>query len=239
MLTDFHNHFLPQIDDGAETVAVSARMCQYSFAQGIKRIMATPHFRTDTQTITEFLRSRGNAYTAYKKMCPLTASQVIIQLGAEVALTEGVSLLIDLDKLTLARSKYIMIELPVFGYEKWIDAELNCIMYRNKLIPVFSNIERYELFYPKDVFERLLHTPKALFQINTRSMLNKSTGLIIKKLLDNNQRILFGTNAHNMNSRAPEWTVARERLNELLGETRYNILVLQNNAFLNPKLTVK
>lgn len=238
MLTDFHNHFLPHIDDGAETAAVSARICDYSWAQGIKRIIATPHFYPEKESVKDFLRRRSNAYSSYRKYASAFAS-LTIQLGAEIALSEGISLIDNFDKLTIARSPYIFIELPVFQFDKWIFSELNCILYRHKFIPIFSNIERYQIAYPSEAFESLLKTPKAIFQINTRSLLNQKTGLIIKDLLRKNRMVLFGSNAHNMNSRAPEWSVARERLISLLGNTQYNILVLQNNAFLNPKMAKK
>lgn len=238
MLADFHNHFLPQIDDGAETPAVSARICEYSWAQGIKRIVATPHYSPYKESVRAFLRRRGQAYLAYRSHASPRAP-VTIQLGAEVVLAEGVSLIANFEKLTIARSDYIFIELPIFQYERWVTTELNSILYRHKLIPVFSNIERYQICYPPELFESLLKTPRAVFQINTRSLLNPKTGILIKDLLKNKRTVLFGSNAHNMNSRAPEWSVARERLIRLLGKTQYNILVLQNNAFLNPKFLNK
>lgn len=43
-LVDTHNHILPGIDDGAKNFEESLRMCQIAVDEGIKTIVATPHY---------------------------------------------------------------------------------------------------------------------------------------------------------------------------------------------------
>ena len=44
MLTDCHNHILPEMDDGSKSVEMSVAMLQMMQKQGIARVIATPHF---------------------------------------------------------------------------------------------------------------------------------------------------------------------------------------------------
>ena len=44
MLTDYHCHILPKMDDGSESVEMSIKMLEMMKLQGVDRIIATPHF---------------------------------------------------------------------------------------------------------------------------------------------------------------------------------------------------
>lgn len=44
MLTEYHCHILPGIDDGSDSVETSLQMVEMMKAQGVERICATPHF---------------------------------------------------------------------------------------------------------------------------------------------------------------------------------------------------
>ena len=43
-MTDIHAHILPGIDDGPETMEETRRMLRKAFEQGIRSIIATPHY---------------------------------------------------------------------------------------------------------------------------------------------------------------------------------------------------
>lgn len=43
-MIDFHCHILPNLDDGPKTMDESILMCKYAYCQGIRSIIATPHF---------------------------------------------------------------------------------------------------------------------------------------------------------------------------------------------------
>lgn len=42
-MIDLHAHILPQLDDGAKTMAESIEMCRRSYRDGIRTVVATPH----------------------------------------------------------------------------------------------------------------------------------------------------------------------------------------------------
>ena len=45
---DIHCHIVPGVDDGAENLKMSVRMLQKEYDDGVRGIIATPHFRYDT-----------------------------------------------------------------------------------------------------------------------------------------------------------------------------------------------
>lgn len=44
MLTDYHCHVLPGIDDGSETSEISEKMLDLMKMHGVGRVILTPHF---------------------------------------------------------------------------------------------------------------------------------------------------------------------------------------------------
>ena len=64
MVTDFHSHILPAIDDGSATVEESVAMLRMEAEQGITHVVATPHFYAAHQTPETFLQARDAAEAA-------------------------------------------------------------------------------------------------------------------------------------------------------------------------------
>ena len=63
MLTEYHCHILPGIDDGSDSVETSLQMVEMMHAQGVERICATPHFYAHReQSVAGFLKKRQDAY---------------------------------------------------------------------------------------------------------------------------------------------------------------------------------
>ena len=61
MVTDFHSHILPEIDDGSRSVEESIAMLRIEAEQGIRHVVATPHFYPQYQTPEVFLEKRDRA----------------------------------------------------------------------------------------------------------------------------------------------------------------------------------
>ena len=74
--TDYHCHILPGIDDGAENAAASVKMIALLHEQGVRRIVATPHFYAHREnSVKEYLEkrrlqsSRGEAARGGEALC--------------------------------------------------------------------------------------------------------------------------------------------------------------------------
>ena len=60
-MTDMHCHILPGMDDGSRSAAESLSMLEASAAQGVDRIVATPHFYAGENSPEVFLSPAGRS----------------------------------------------------------------------------------------------------------------------------------------------------------------------------------
>ncbi|MBR2086968.1 MAG: capsular polysaccharide biosynthesis protein, partial [Oscillospiraceae bacterium] len=59
MLTEYHCHILPGIDDGSDSAETSLKMVEQMKQQGVERIVATPHFYAHREkSVANFLAKR-------------------------------------------------------------------------------------------------------------------------------------------------------------------------------------
>jgi protein-tyrosine phosphatase len=65
---DFHSHILPEVDDGSQSVDESILMINALAEQGIDRIVATPHFYANDESVSEFLVRRQKAYNEFNTL---------------------------------------------------------------------------------------------------------------------------------------------------------------------------
>ena len=71
MLTEYHCHILPQIDDGSKSIEMSLKMAEIMQAQGVERIIATPHFYAHREkSVSDYLQKRQSAYAKIKEKLP-------------------------------------------------------------------------------------------------------------------------------------------------------------------------
>ena len=84
MVTDFHSHVLPGIDDGSSCVEESIAMLQAARQQGIDRIIATPHFYANYDSPEHFLRKRDEAEALLREEMVKYDDLPELMIGAEV-----------------------------------------------------------------------------------------------------------------------------------------------------------
>ena len=114
MLTDYHCHILPGIDDGSPDAETSLAMIEMMRTQGVERIIATPHFYAhEERSLTEYLIRREEAFDSIADFAVIKN----IFLGAEIAIEHGISMISGIDKLAMEESDMILLELPFRDYE--------------------------------------------------------------------------------------------------------------------------
>ena len=210
MLTEHHCHILPQIDDGSNSVEMSLEMIKMMRSQGVERIIATPHFyaHRERNDIKAYLAKRQ---TAYDKIVQADNSNSDIMLGAEVAIEHGLHSIPDIDKLRLADTNYILLELPYAGFQRWYLDEITDISYEYGFTPIIAHIHRYLDYYSKSEYEEVLKLD-AIFQINNEAFGNFKEKRFVKKLIKEGYPYLFGSDAHNLTDRKPNWDLLQKKV---------------------------
>ena len=202
MYTDIHCHVIWGVDDGAETEEEMQKMLREAAADGIDKMICTPHvtpgvyrfpeedFEAHYAAAEAYIREENLGITMYK--------------GAELLYTDSTPRLLADGKVpTLAGSRYAMIEFsPTHSWDFIRDALQK--VYRVGCIPVIAHMERYPAIKSLDQVRELKKKYETLVQINARTMTRKIPffrrkffdGLFTERLVD-----FIATDTHAMPGR--------------------------------------
>lgn len=200
-LFDVHGHFLPGMDDGCKTPEESLQVLQSSYAQGVRRMIATPHYYP-VETVSDFLRRRQAACSRLAEAVWEHKDIPRICLGAEVAYRPGLGYLEDLQKLCIGSSRYLLLELPFTRWNRELVRDVRNMCTVAGITPILAHIERYLDNGQMDILEQLLELD-VLVQMNASYLLHFSTARKGRQLLKNGTVQLLGSDCHNMTSRPP------------------------------------
>ncbi len=213
-MIDFHSHILPGMDDGSKSVEESVEMLNALSEQGITRVVATPHFYANDESVSEFLGRRQESLEKLSRN--LSPQMPQIMLGAEVRYYEGLSRHENIRDLCLQGTKLLLIEMPECRWSEFAIRELTDIACGGRIIPVLAHIERCIFLQKKEVLFRLLHNG-VLMQINAEFLSGFLSRGKAVKLLKNNQVHFIGSDCHNMQSRPPDIGKAYQTVFNKLG----------------------
>ena len=143
MMTDWHSHILPGIDDGSASVEQSIAMLEMEAAQGVRRVIATPHFYPQHHTPERFLEKRNRAEDLLRQAMAGRRDLPEVLVGAEVYYFQGISESDALKDLTIRGTGCILIELPMSRWGEEIFRDLQAIWEKRGVIPVVAHIDRY------------------------------------------------------------------------------------------------
>ncbi len=228
-MIDTHSHFLPGIDDGADSVESALKILEDLKNQGVDTVVSTSHYYEWQEDISSFLSRREQAYNILiENMQKLGGEYPNIVLGAEVALTPEIPKSEDLKKLCIGDTNNILIELPYSGYHEWIPYAIFEISSRHGLVPVLAHFERFCTSKNKlQQYKELLALDVKL-QINTESFLYRKPFKVIKHLAKEGAIDVIGSDTHNMTSRKSTFADGIKRIDKKFGKDF--LVKLDNNA---------
>lgn len=219
MITDYHTHVLPGIDDGACNKDMSLKMLQLLKIQGVNQVIATPHFYAHRESSVEcFLKKRQQALEQIEEISPLP-----VLTGAEIYIEHGISEMQGLEKLAIQGTNLILLELPYMKYEKWISEEIYNISAEYGLKVILAHIHRYIEYYSNEQMKQILYTD-AVFQINNEAFESLSKRSFVKSLIKQNKPVVFGSDCHNVTERKPNWKLVKRKCNPDILENASRIL---------------
>lgn len=215
-MTEMHCHLLPGIDDGSDSAETSKKMLEMIKSQGVTRIYATPHFYAHReQGVERFLEKRKKAFEEL--------GETDILLGAEVSIEHGISELPGIEKLAYQGTDMILLEFPYAKYCPWMETEIFNIAAEYKLKPVIAHIHRYIDFFTKEQMEHILDFP-VIFQVNNEAFSDWRQKRFVKKLLNYEMPVVFGSDSHDLTKRKPNWDVFRKNRRQSLAEQSDSII---------------
>lgn len=203
ILTDFHSHILPGMDDGSADVSTSLEMLRRESAQGISRVVATPHFYARYEQPEDFLERRDRAEEALRTAMAECSGMPELRIGAEVYYFRGISESEWLPRLTIRDTTAVLIEMPPAPWTDAMYRELADIWDKRGITPIIAHIDRY--IRPLRTFgiPRALEQLPVLVQANGSFFLNRKTASMAMRMLKADRIQLLGSDCHNLTDRTP------------------------------------
>lgn len=240
-MIDTHCHVIPGIDDGAGDIETSLEMLKIAEEDGIKTIIATPHYyRNKYECNIEDAKKRLDVL---KELSQNEGISVEIIQGQEVFLDKyTVNLYKDGTIGTINNSKYILVETSFVG-SKPKDVLEN--IYEIRLLgltPILAHPERYGFIIQDNSSINEFIKEGCLFQI-TSSSITGVFGKDVKKtsenLIKNGICNFIGSDAHTTGRRSPKMKEALEEVRKL-NEDIYESIEKNSQAIIsNKELDIK
>ena len=229
-IIDTHSHILPGLDDGASDMKESICLLRQARRQGIRSVIATPHYSGRFPNICPD-RIRLLCREVQEQAQAELQTEIRIWPGQEIMYSEeAVSLLDKGDLLTIADTRYVLIEfLPAAPYSYIFRAvkEIALAGYR----PILAHAERYQALREVGRLEEL-KKQGSLIQLNFRPVGGKwyqETPRWCRKVLKDGLADFLGTDMHNTGGRGPETEKAVKWMKKELSSS-YTEAVLRKNV---------
>lgn len=214
---DFHSHILPGIDDGSTCVEESIAMLKMEAEQGIRHVIATPHFYPRHDRPERFLRRRKEAEARLREEMEKHTGLPQVSVGAEVHFFSGISHSDILSALTIDQKKCILIEMPHIPWTEKMYRELEDIREECGLTPILAHLDRYiGPLRTHGIPERVEQLP-VLVQANAGFFLRRTTAGMALRMLKEDRIHLLGSDCHNLEERSPNLGFAVQKIQQRLG----------------------
>lgn len=214
-MLDLHSHILPEMDDGSKSVEMSHAMLDLMGQQGVRTVIATPHFYASRDLPEAFLERRERAVGLLGNRKP---GQPQVLFGAEVAYFDGMGRSEQvLRQLQLGDSGLLLVEMPFGEWNKRIVREICDLPLQTGLTPVLAHVDRYR---GRDQLPRAMEEMLdcgVLFQCNAEPFLQFGSRGWALKLVKMGAVHFLGSDAHNLTTRKPNLGDAARVIEKKLG----------------------
>lgn len=219
-MIDLHSHILPELDDGADSLAESLAMARMAVDSGITAVVATPHCAADRRE--EVLESWRLLSQALKE----TGIPLKLYPGMEIFGTgDTLRLLREGKLLTLNGSRYPLVEFDFGGpgeNRTRLLEELCSAGYR----PLVAHPERYACVQRDPRLVNEWFRMGCLMQVNRGSLLGRfgrHAQAMGVELVERGFAVAVATDAHSIRGRTPRmgdvWEALSGEISQLCAET--------------------
>ena len=228
-MIDIHSHIIPNVDDGARSVEETFNILKEAQEAGFTDVILTSHFllnyyETNAQ---ELIFWKEKLQEILKKQ----GTKINLHSGMEIYITNQMEELLENKKiLTLANSRYMLIELPLATNVKYFDYVVYYLEAKG-IKPIIAHPERYKCVQKDpDIVEEYIEKG-CLIQCNYGSIVNlygREAEKTIKTLLKKNQVHFLGSDVHRENGTYLIILVAIKKIRKIIGENKINELTTIN-----------
>ena len=230
-MIDIHSHILPGLDDGAESLEESLNMARMAEADGISKMVATPHlFRGSfVNNGLDIIEKKKNEL---QKLMRSEGIGLELFHGTEVYVTHNLieKVIKERENLVVNHGNNMLIEFPSGHIFSGVKNLIFDIMTEGIQI-IIVHPERNRVFQNDPDFLCQLINMGSLCQANSGSFTGRYGREVqetVFRFLDWSYLHFLGSDCHNTRSLSPNLSLAREKIKELAGEEIAQALVLDN-----------
>lgn len=229
MHIDIHNHCLPEVDDGADSLEDSLEMLRISERSGVGQIIVTPHYH--------YRRGHAPADKVCEKIAFLNQCakeqniKVHLYSGNEIYYCHDIVQLLDEHMmLTMAESQYALIEFsPSAAYEQMRNGLYKVIA--GGYHPILAHADRVDTLVDQIYqMDELIHMG-VYIQINLRSVKTEGSHAVrkfVKTAVKNDMVHFFATDAHHASVRTPDTADDVKYIQRKYGQNLLDLTMYEN-----------
>ena len=172
-IVDIHNHYINNVDDGAQSVKMSMDMLRQAAERGITDIVATPH-QLERDQLDPLHHRQDVIIENLEKLKEEVVKEKLpinLYLGGELYYSRSIPDVLNVKYFTYEnKKKYALVEFSM----SWAPEAQDRIFYelmQQDCTPILAHPERYSFFW--DFTDEIIHLLKmgTLLQINAGSLL--------------------------------------------------------------------
>lgn len=226
---DIHTHIVPGVDDGSENMEETKRMVKKAYQEGIRAIIATPHYGKWNAGYDKEKAVR--ACQKVRDWVRATYKDLNVYMGNEIYYSPGIIEDLRSGKArTMGGTDYVLVEFSAEEEYEKVYLGLRAFItagYR----PILAHVERYQCLQKELKRVKELVGLGVYIQVNARSFMgkrfDKRTAWSIM-LLENDLIHFIASDCHNSGSREPIMKTAVEKLLTFTDERTVERIVKTN-----------
>lgn len=240
-LYDIHNHILPGVDDGSDSMRLTMKLIKMEYESGVRNIMFTPHYfpRSSESKNEEISENIAEAYRSVCEVCVKEYPDVRLGLGNELFYrTEIIEELKSGRANTMGNTDYVLTEFNTdIKYSDMKKAMQDYIFAGYK--PILAHVERFICLYKEYDNMDLLREMGVKFQMNGENFID---GLFSRNrkyctsLVNDGYIDFIGTDTHNDTTRKPDIAEAAAYLNKKADSRHLDKILYENPEMLFKKI---
>ncbi|QHQ59964.1 histidinol-phosphatase [Anaerocolumna sedimenticola] len=226
---DIHTHILPGVDDGAGNMVQTVQMLLHAKQQGIKTIIATPHYAcgAENKPVTVLLELQEQVQMEASRL----NMEVQILLGNELYYSDGILKALETgEALTLAASRYILVEFSLGESYQTIYRGLGQLILAG-YVPILAHAERYHCLRKKEERIKDIINLGACIQMNSASLLGgffNREAVYNKKLVKKGLVHFIASDCHNTRHRPPKMKDIYKNLEKSINSALLKRIIMEN-----------
>lgn len=164
---DMHNHLLPGIDDGSQSVEQSLGLIRGLNHLGFKKFICTPHIMEGVHENNA--ATIGKAYDKLQNAICKESDRIEIFPAAEHMIDDGLQSLLKKDELCVMPGGYVLIEMSYLSESKALFQTIQDIQNLGYK-PILAHPERYNYYHYNFDMYKMIKDAGCLLQLNLLSI---------------------------------------------------------------------